>query len=55
MAITKSSAVSANIRSVLREKRVFQPPKSFSQRALISSLGQYRKLYDESIRNPAKF
>jgi acetyl-CoA synthetase len=55
MAITSSSAVSANIQSVLREKRVFPPPKSFSKRARISSLAQYRKLYNESIRNPAKF
>jgi acetyl-CoA synthetase len=55
MALTSSSAVSANIKSVLREERVFPPPKSFSKRARISSLAQYRKLYDESIRQPLKF
>ncbi|HUD82831.1 MAG TPA: acetate--CoA ligase [Candidatus Saccharimonadales bacterium] len=55
MALTTSSAVSANIQSVSREKRVFPPPKSFSNQARISSLAQYRKLYNESIRQPAKF
>jgi acetyl-CoA synthetase len=55
MALTTSSAVSANIQSVSREKRVFPPPKSFSKQARISSLAQYRKLYNESIRQPAKF
>jgi acetyl-CoA synthetase len=55
MALTTSSAVSANIQSVLREERVFPPPKSFSKKARISSLAQYRKLYNESIRQPGKF
>jgi acetyl-CoA synthetase len=55
MAITALSPISANIQSVLREKRVFPPPKAFSKRARISSLAQYRRLYNESIRNPAKF
>jgi acetyl-CoA synthetase len=55
MALTTSSAVSANIQSVLREKRVFPPPKSFSKRARVSSLAQYRKLYNESILQPEKF
>src|SRR5437773_3213407 len=43
------------ITSVLREERVFPPPKDFSSRAHIKSLAQYRKLYNESIRSPEKF
>src|SRR5580765_5279813 len=43
------------ITSVSTEKRVFKPAKSFSQRARIRSLADYRKLYNESIRSPEKF
>src|SRR5215212_3003669 len=43
------------ITSVLQEKRVFPPPKDFSQRAHIKSMAQYRRLYNESIRSPDKF
>jgi acetyl-CoA synthetase len=52
MATTTSSV---NIESVLQENRVFAPPKSFSKQARVSSLAQYRKLYNESIRHPEKF
>src|SRR5579872_6543885 len=51
----KSLPSSANIESVLQESRVFPPPKSFSQRAHIKSMAQYRKLYNESIKQPEKF
>jgi acetyl-CoA synthetase len=44
-----------NIESHLIEKRVFKPPREFSRRARIKSLGQYRRMYRESIREPAKF
>src|SRR5579884_1300545 len=44
-----------NIESHLNEKRVFQPPRDFVKNARIKSLGQYRRLYRESIRQPAKF
>jgi acetyl-CoA synthetase len=43
------------ITSVSTEKRVFKPAKSFSARARIRSLAQYRKLYNESVRSPEKF
>src|SRR5215510_3747726 len=46
---------SPNIDSLSQEKRVFPPPKEFSQRAHIKSLAQYRKLYRESIQSPEKF
>src|SRR5881628_2674496 len=44
-----------NITSILNEKRVFRPAKEFSKQARIRSLAQYRKLYQQSIRNPEKF
>ncbi|MCS1412214.1 MAG: Acetyl-coenzyme A synthetase [Verrucomicrobia subdivision 3 bacterium] len=44
-----------NIESVLREDRKFTPDKAFSQQAHIKSLAQYRKLYNESVKNPEKF
>src|SRR5256886_7042546 len=46
---------SSGITSVLQERRVFPPPKGFSQQAHIKSMAQYRKLYNESIRSPEKF
>src|SRR5437867_11639245 len=44
-----------NIESHLIEKRVFKPPTDFSEKARIKSLAQYRRMYRESIRRPAKF
>src|SRR5881296_3179826 len=44
-----------NIESHLVEKRVFKPPTEFSSKARIKSLAQYRRMYRESIRQPAKF
>jgi acetyl-CoA synthetase len=44
-----------NIESHLVEKRVFKPPRDFSRTARIKSLGQYRRMYRESMRQPAKF
>ena len=45
----------ANITSMLQENRVFPPPKAFAQKARIKSMAHYRKLYNESIRQPQKF
>ena len=44
-----------NIESHLVEKRVFKPPRDFSRRARIKGFGQYRRMYRESMRQPAKF
>jgi acetyl-CoA synthetase len=44
-----------NIESHLVEKRVFKPRRDFAENARIKSLGQYRRMYRESIRQPAKF
>src|SRR5436305_4679362 len=44
-----------NIESHLVEKRVFKPPRDFAKKARIKSLDQYRRMYRESIKQPAKF
>src|SRR6266480_235641 len=44
-----------NIESHLVEKRVFKPSKDFAKKARIKSLDQYRRMYRESIKQPAKF
>src|SRR5437016_1007777 len=44
-----------DITSVLHEIRVFKPRKEFAESARISSLAQYRKLYNQSIKAPEKF
>jgi acetyl-CoA synthetase len=43
------------IESHLIEKRVFKPSKDFAKEARIKSIEQYRRMYRESIRCPAKF
>jgi acetyl-CoA synthetase len=47
--------MSTNIESHLVEKRVFKPSKDFSKQAHIGSFAEYKKLYDQSIKNPEKF
>ena len=44
-----------DIESHLIEKRVLKPPKDFAKNARIKSLNQYRRMYRESIKQPAKF
>ncbi len=41
--------------TLLKEKRVFKPPKEFSKKAHIKSMAAYRKMYNESVKSPAKF
>src|SRR4029453_3468711 len=43
-----------NIESHLVEKRIFKPRRDFAKSARIKSLAQYRRMYRESIRQPAK-
>jgi len=43
------------ITSLSTEKRVFKPKESFSKKAHIKSMTQYKKLYNESVKNPEKF
>jgi acetyl-CoA synthetase len=44
-----------NIESYLIENRFFEPAKSFSEKAHISSFKQYQELYRQSIENPEIF
>jgi acetyl-CoA synthetase len=39
----------------LIEKRVFKPAKDFSKKARVGSLAEYKKLWEESIKQPDKF
>lgn len=43
------------IDSHLKEDRLFQPPKDFSNNAHVPSQSEYERLYQESISNPEKF
>ena len=45
----------SNIESNLVENRVFKPAKEFTKKARIQSMGQYRKMWEESVRKPEKF
>ena len=44
-----------DIESTLKEGRVFPPPESFAQAAHVKSLGEYRGLYEASLRDPEGF
>ena len=44
-----------HITSVLKEERIFKPPKNFSKNAHIKSIEKYKKIYNYSIKNPEKF
>src|SRR5436309_9813226 len=44
-----------DIESPLFDERVFEPPHDFANTARIKSLDQYRRMYRESIKQPAKF
>ena len=44
-----------NPNSVLTENRVFKPSAEFSKKARVSSMAQYRKMHEESIKHPDKF
>jgi acetyl-CoA synthetase len=52
---TTTSAPSLNITSVLQEERRFPPPKAFAKTAWIKSMAEYKRLYEESVRQPEKF
>src|SRR5688572_5262412 len=52
---TSNSDAPRGITSMLHEDRVFPPKKDFSLRAHIKSLGQYQKLYKESITDTEGF
>ena len=45
----------ADIETSLHESRIFPPPESFAQGAHIKSLGEYRGMYEASLRDPEAF
>lgn len=47
--------MSQNIESHLIEKRVFKPAKEFAKKARVSSLKQYKEMWEESVQKPDKF
>ncbi len=47
--------MSKNIESHLSEDREFKPSKEFSKKARVSSMAQYKRMYQESIEKPATF
>jgi acetyl-CoA synthetase len=50
-----AKAATASSKSLLVENRVFKPSAEFSKKARISSMAQYKKMYDESLKNPDRF
>lgn len=44
-----------SIVSILSESRVFNPPKSFAKNAIVGSELQYKKMWNESVKNPTEF
>jgi acetyl-CoA synthetase len=46
---------SPTIESVLQEQRLFYPSTDFSEQATISSMEQYKALYDKAAADPAQF
>ncbi|MEQ8767061.1 MAG: AMP-binding protein, partial [Planctomycetota bacterium] len=49
------STSSGDIESVLKEARVFEPPKEFAEKAHIGSLEEYETLYRRSVDDPEGF
>src|SRR5688572_6965194 len=53
---TKKTAKSAsNSNSIMPETRVFKPDPAFAKKARIGSMAEYRKMHEESLKNPDKF
>src|SRR5262245_9141584 len=51
----KPVTTGADIESILKEKRVFKPPRKFSEIARLGSMEQYERMYRASVRDPEKF
>ena len=47
--------MSENIESILQEKRVFNPPQEFADRAAVRSMEEYHKLYNLAAKDPTGF
>jgi acetyl-CoA synthetase len=55
MSVDPSRSQQEEIHSVMSESRVFPPPKTFSERAHIRSMEDYRRLWDEAAANPEAY
>ncbi len=49
------AASQAGIDTILKEQRVFEPPASFQEHALIRGMADYERLYAEAANDPEKF
>jgi len=47
--------MSETIESVLHEKRLFEPPTTFSDQAYVRNTREYEQLYSKAASNPEKF
>jgi acetyl-CoA synthetase len=45
----------ADIKAVYMEKRTFDPPKEFVEKARMKSMDEYKKMWDRSIKDPQGF
>jgi acetyl-CoA synthetase len=54
-AVKPAANPSGNSKSLMTENRVFKPSAEFSKQARVSSMAQYKKMYEESIKHPDKF
>jgi acetyl-CoA synthetase len=50
-----AEAKSADIKAVYMEKRVFDPPGEFVQKARVKSMDEYKKMWERSIKDPQGF
>ncbi|OGU72237.1 MAG: acetate--CoA ligase [Ignavibacteria bacterium RIFCSPLOWO2_02_FULL_55_14] len=55
MAKPSVAVPSSHITSILKEERLFKPSTAFSRSAEISSIKEYRSIYNRSLRNPENF
>ena len=53
--MSKKGIMKEDFKSVLKEKRIFRPSKSFSRDASIKSFSEYKRIYNDSVKNPEKF
>ena len=52
--MSKKGIMKEDFKSVLKEKRIFRPSKSFSRDASIKSFSEYKRIYNDSVKNPEK-
>jgi acetyl-CoA synthetase len=53
--MASSTTTDPNLDSILRENRVFPPPKEFAAKAHVGSLAAYEELYARSVADPEVF